>query len=52
MSLEEFQPISINQIRHPGRVLRALIPLIKFQIQRPLLHVANVLQWVIGLFPV
>jgi hypothetical protein len=51
--LEEFQPISLNQIRFPGRVLRALIPLIKFQIQRPLLiHVANVLQWAIGLFPV
>jgi hypothetical protein len=51
--LEDFQPISLNQIRLPGRVLRAMIPLIKFQIQRALLFpAANVLQWAIGLFPV
>jgi hypothetical protein len=51
--LEEFQPISFNQIRHPGRVLRALTPLIKIQIQRPNLNrVANVSQWAIGLLSV
>jgi hypothetical protein len=51
--LADFQPISLNQIRFPGRVLRAMIPLIKIQIQRPLLFpAANVLQWATGLFPV
>jgi hypothetical protein len=49
--LEEFLLISFNQIRLPGRVLRALMSPFKFQIQRPnLLCVANVLQWAIGLF--
>jgi hypothetical protein len=51
--LEDFLLISLNQIRLPGRVLRAMIPLIKFQIQRALrFAAANVLQWAIGLLPV